>query len=264
MNTFFKNWVAVRISLYIFTFIFTFISYSSSFDGEAVKKYKKTSIPPIDESWKDPTLNKYLEKLKKAVEKKDVNALVELISPNIDCDHEYKPGVQNFLKVWKLDKDPEHSSFWGYMSMLLNSSGAFYSETKFILPYWYNGVEEPYIIETYKDKVLEELEKFGEPFNEFEFYIVAGKNVNVRAEPSSKSKIITQISYEVIYLVDYSGVYETINDEKYQWLKVRLWNGEEGFIYGKYLFNQDFSIRAIIENTGNGWKITIMKRKYYD
>jgi hypothetical protein len=201
--------------------------------------FEKTVITPEDQSSQDKELKIYIGKLHQAVKSKDLAALKSLTSPDIQCSYTY--GWKNFLTFWKLDKDPKDIVFWKIMEFLLINGGSYHGD-QYVMPYWFDNMvyKETFDGAYYADNVI------------------AGKNVNVRKEPSSKSPVIASLSYELVVFMEYTDKQETVGGETYNWIKIMMSDGKIGYVFGKYVYNT-YSFRAIFhKGEDGGWKMTAL------
>jgi hypothetical protein len=123
------------------------------------------SLPPVDESGRDPALVEYLTKLKAAVAKQDRDALVALVDPNIKNGFGGEDGLAYFTPEWAL------------LQRLLDMGGA-WSGDSFSIPYVFA--------------------KFPEDLDAFEYAAITGQGVRLRQDPSTSSRIRALMYYDLV------------------------------------------------------------------
>ena len=196
----------------LFVLSLMYIGSVSAQTPQGPAKYKKTVIKPQDQSSKDPALKKVIDELKKAVKNKDAAALKKLCSKDFTWSFGDDPGIDGFLKNYGLDKNPKSSEFWGIMDGILKNGGTYSAEDKtYSIPYWNANMNLPEGADEETDFMM--------------FYIVSGSDVNVRKKPSSKGDVVAKLSYEMVYVVEWTDVQETVGGKNDFWVKVRLSDG---------------------------------------
>jgi hypothetical protein len=124
---------------------------------------------PVDESGRDPSLVAYLTKLKDAVSKHDLDALLPLIDAMIELSFGGENGIANFRPDWPL------------LARLLAMGGA-WQEQAFCFPYVFA--------------------KFPEDLDPFEHAAVTGQGVWLREAPAASARGVRQLSYEIVKVDD--------------------------------------------------------------
>ncbi len=239
----------VFLKLVIFSLFFamitSFVPFLSASDCSAAedtsaapKNFKRVQVvPPAEDLSKAPAgLSEAIVNIKKAVKDKSVESLMKYIADDIKTGFGAESGKKDFVKMWELDKSPERSKVWRELETIFGLGGSFDGQTvSYNAPYTFNA-------------------KTG-GLNSFEYHIVTGKGVNVRKSASSKSEVVKKIDLEVVF-VNYNEkeTIEEINGESYPWKSVVLADGEQGYIYGKYL-RSPVDFRLAVEKVKEEWKI---------
>lgn len=66
--------------------------------------------------------------------------------------------------------------------------------------------------------------------------IIQGDNVNMRAKPDVKSKVVERLEkHEFVYCMDKTEGKSRIGNEEEHWYKVKDCDGKEGWVFGKYI-----------------------------
>ncbi|OHD61004.1 MAG: hypothetical protein A2014_00865 [Spirochaetes bacterium GWF1_49_6] len=226
----------MRRAIYL---ILVFFVAAGVWAGAAPKKFKKVVMKPADQSSKDASLKKYMDNLKKIVKSKDLKGLKAASSPEFAYCFDSDGGFNLMVENWNLKSDPKNVKFWKLMEFLVNNGGT-YQDGGYSVPYWYGSLQYP-----------------DDSEGETVYYILAGQNVNIRKEPSSKSAVVAKLSYETVLYLESSDVTENIGGEEYPWIKVRLSDGKEGYVFEKYLYGM-YSFRAVFEKVDGQWKMSAM------
>lgn len=204
---------------------------------------------PADEAVTDTAFFVFRERLREIVVQKDIFKLLEQINPNIKVDFGGGHGLQDFIKTWELDSPEKvpQSRLWPTLEEILALGGTFST------------------FDNYKDgKNLGQIKYFQAPYLDAcmpadgDPYIdaaVIGAGVRLRNGPGLNSKVVAKLSYDVIEFIEETPIEETIGGETHSWIKVKLKDGTEGFLYGKF-FRSPIDFRAIFEqNEAGAWKM---------
>lgn len=198
---------------------------------EVPKEFAAHQMKPIEELKREPTLLVFMDSLRLIVARKDVAALSAILSDNIEFGTEGKKGKAAFLEVWNLNDagEAELSSVWDAIEDVINGGGAFTNTSRSVYeaPRWATH--------------------FPEGYNKDVFAMLNAKYVNVRSRPNRKAKQVARLSYElVIPIVEEDEVWETIGGTHSPWIRVRMANGEEGYVFGKFL-RTDLKDKAVFQ-----------------
>lgn len=186
-----------------------------------LKTFPRTTVPFKDEANLDPEFQKFRDEFIEAVKRKDLKFLLEHSDLDIYVNYDGTNGIKGLMETWGLITKPSESAIWKELDEILRLGGTFdvKDKTVFYAPYAYS-VECPGFIEEYRCIIITE------------------PNVRARAAPNSKAPVIDIVGLEMaeeIYTEPSKLVYERIGGEEYPWIKVRIYNGKIGYIYGKYL-----------------------------
>jgi hypothetical protein len=195
--------------------------------------FKSVPILPKDESSKDASFTKFKTQLLKAVKSKDVNFLLDAIDPQIHFSFGGDAGKKSFIKSFELDKTPNRSEVWTILDNTLKLGYFLNGEGHFVSPYLF--------------------ENFPDSLDPTMYSVIAGTNVNVRAEPNIKSKVIDKLSYQIVGL-DYAT--ENVKTDECNWQKVCLADTSTGYVCEKYL-RSPLEYRIFFEKKKQKWMITV-------
>jgi hypothetical protein len=210
-----------------------FISYSQV---NPCDKFKEYSFPPKDESSKDASFLKFKEKLVKAIKSKDAEFIKGIVDKNIIFSFGAESGKKAFIENWKLNSTPDKSEFWDVMDQIVRLGFAYNENKQFVAPY---------IFENFPTDLTES------------YSLINGTNVNIRNIPSKSGKVITKLSYNIVF-VDNSLEENSVEDKSNdcRWQKICTSNGIEGFVCDKFL-HSSMGYRAIFEKKKDKWMLNI-------
>jgi hypothetical protein len=203
-----------------------------------------------DETDRDPEFAAFRQRLKKAVQKRDVQFVSSLIPSQGVALGFGRPQTLESLKL----NDPK-ARFWGILEKSL-SSGCGTTNVKSA------GAADGWICPT----VQSDFERQYPPPREskgvdyaLSKVIVVGDRVNVRSKPSLDSSVIAVLSNE---LVDFDRrSFENSKEEQIEayspidgWTPIILPNDKKGYVYNRYAFHP-LEYRVVLQKVQGQWKI---------
>ena len=192
---------------------------------------------PVDEALLDTAFFVFRENLLKSVRAKDEFYLLEATDQNIENGFGLDVGFRAFVEGWRLDKAKDSSEIWDKLKRVLAMGGVFdKNKTTFTAPYFTATFPKSY-----------DSELFG---------VITGEGVRVRAAPSANSQILKTISYDVVQLLEFTSQQETINGEAFPWVKIKLPDGKEGFVFGKFFGGPSDASATFTRQADDTWKMT--------
>ena len=213
-----------RFTLSALVIFFLFLSYSLVFAKEA-------KLNPYDDAARDPSFFIFRARLLEAIQQRDAQFVVSILSPNIKNGFGGNDGISEFRQYWKLER-PD-SKFWKTMIRVLALGGSFNEETTFMAPYTYS--------------------KFPDEFDAFEHGVVIGENVKVRKEPKLDGQVIGTLSYDIVKVTEWKPINEA--GKKQAWVTVLLTGNVRGYIAEDYI-RSPIDYRAIFEKKNGKWQLT--------
>jgi len=136
---------------------------------------QRAAVPPIDDASGDPEFFVFRARLQAALAKQDTAELLKIVAPEIRNSFGGDGGRDEFRQKWDLDR-PERSPLWGVLALVLALGGRFDGDSVFFAPYTFKGT----------------------PGDGFEALAVLGRNVLIRAEPSTAAAVVDTVSFEVL------------------------------------------------------------------
>lgn len=202
--------------------------------------FQPVQILPVDESKQNASLRKTLDNLLIIIDNKDVDGLVPFLDKDISVSFGEDDGIESFITFWNLDLNPDESMVWDVLKTTISLGGTFGEGNK-------NAYFTPYVFTNF----------FEDPF---EFGLIIGNKVNIRSAPNLKGKVVRQLTHEIVQLVTYDKPFDTrtqtIGNETHDWLKIKMADGETGYVWGKF-FRSPIDYRACFAKVRDeGWKMT--------
>lgn len=192
-------------------------------------------FPPSKIPYTDQGLQIFIQQLKKAVQDKNIDFIYTSLDESIELTFSGAKGLRNFKQLYKLhDSDDK---FWKIANRILEIGGsACHTDHQdknrhaFVFPYVFNLKLDNHTQYSHTAVVTEE-------------------NVKVRATPNLKSKIIGQLSYEVV-------IFEHSEHIEPRWYKIKTLNHQLiGYIQADELYCP-VDYRLFLGKIDGVWKIT--------
>jgi len=224
----------VSFSVFSSNFV-CFASAGSSDKAAPAEKFAKKKITPVDEADKVPEFKKFREEFVAKMKEKDVDYLMAHVPETIKYSFGVCEGRKGFMKDWELDSNPKGSKIWRQLLDITRLGGTFNKEkTEFTAPYVFTS--------------------FPDGFDSFEeLGAIVGENVTVRSGPGIKNEAVAKLDYEVVKMVFVEKpVVETIGEDTCEWKKIRTADGDEGYVFGKYV-RAYLDYRASFEKVDGKW-----------
>lgn len=197
-------------------------------------------VRPVDNAKSDPSFLAFRTKLIAAAEKKDANAILAVIDPKIKNGFGGDDGIANFKKQWKITV--KNSEFWAEFLLVIKNGGSFSKEGNvkmFVAPY------------TFSD--------WPDDIDGFEHMVIFGNNVNLREGPSTDSRVIEQLSYNIVKIDPNGSILDKKvmpdDDGSFKWYKLSTLGGKTGFVAAEFV-RSSIDFRAGFEKKRGVWKMT--------
>ncbi|MBA2378678.1 MAG: SH3 domain-containing protein [Blastocatellia bacterium] len=197
-------------------------------------------VKPVDEAAKDASFAAFRQKTIAAAEKRDVRYIISILDPDIKISFGIEQGAKEFVNTWRLnDKD---SPFWDEFLRVIKNGGAFAGDGKardfFTAPYTFSS--------------------WPEDIDGFEYHAIFGRNVNLRERASTDSKVVTQLSYNIVKVDRDRSVRKAgdPDDVSFDWMYVETLGGKKGFVKAEYV-RSHVDYRAGFNKTNGVWRMTL-------
>lgn len=182
----------------------------------------RTLVPPKDESGRDKTLAAFFVRLKDVLKRKDRDALISMLAPDIDVGLRDMSGPAAFFTAWGLgDRD---ASVYAVISQILSINGAWVDD-QFCGPYV--SVQFPKDLDRSKHQV------------------VLNPDVKMRAGKSATAPLVATLAYDVVEVLERGP----------EWTKVRTIAGAEGYVQLAYLYSPAGYRACFKKNAEGTWQM---------
>lgn len=192
-----------------------------------------SKLLPKDDSGKTPELKLFVNELKGVIKNKDSERLMGMVHPQIKFDFDEGIGKDKFKKHWK--PEDKNSSLWPIMNRIVQLGGVFVKNRTnnffdFVFPY-INQIE------------LED----GDDY--FITLVVTSKDVKVREKPDQNSKVVGQLSYDIVTYDDNKG-------KDGQWYFIKTANNKiSGYISADFAYSP-VDYRMFLTKEKGKWMIS--------
>jgi hypothetical protein len=192
-------------------------------------------VQPVDEAAKDKSFLAFRDKLVLAIRNRDSKYVLSILDPKIKPGFDERENVEDFKKVWKIS-DPK-SRFWSELLEVVGSGGRFSTE---------NGVKifsAPYI---YTD--------FPEDLDDFQYRVIASRNVNLREKPDEKSAVVDRLSFNIVKVDEENSIDDGKENGEYLWYKIETLGGKKGYLPARTV-RSPIDMRAGFQKKSGKWKM---------
>src|SRR5262245_41320785 len=168
----------------------------------AALEEKEMPFAPIDQGANDANWQAYKSRLLAALQKKNRQAVLAAIDPNVDNGPKMKRGVAEFRRRWDFDKDT--SPLFDELRKAVSLGGAFVKSERGQRRYC-----TPYVAA-----------KWPTTHDPFQWGAITAADVLVKAEPSSDSRTLGTVTHLVVKVEDWE-VADKASGAAQKWAKIR-------------------------------------------
>ena len=161
---------------------------------------------PVDQASSVSDFFSFRAQLQIAVAKRDVEAVVSVLSKDVKLSFGGDAGVEDFKRMWK--PGAPGSRLWETLAAVLSLGGTFGPADTFTAPYVFSAWPQ--------DK------------DAFTYVAAIGTGIRVRSSPSATSQTVGALDYSIVELVGAPAA-------KAKWIQIRLGTGRTGFVGSKFL-----------------------------
>jgi hypothetical protein len=197
-------------------------------------------VRPVDEASKDATFLAFRNRLIAAVDKKDARYIYSIIDPRIQLSFGGDTGLATFKRVWKPER--ADSDFWKEFGLVIKNGGKFVNEPNapklFAAPYTYSA--------------------WPDDLDSFENLSIFGFDVNLREGPSTDSRVLGQLSYNVVRVDTAKSVTRKVGGREvggFTWYYVETLGGKKGYVNADFV-RSPIDLRAGFEKKRGAWRMT--------
>lgn len=193
-------------------------------------------VKPVDQAGQDPSFVAFRTKLIAAVERKDAAFILSILDRKINLSFGGDEGVADFKRIWKINS--KKTEFWSEFTPVIKNGGTWRKDEgpgrTFYAPYSFDA--------------------FPEDIDMFTHYVVFGSNVNLREEPSMESKVVAQLSYNIVTVEDDPESEAGKIRNGRGWSKLKTLGGLSGWAKNEFV-RSPIDYRAGFEKKRGGWKM---------
>lgn len=193
-------------------------------------------VKPVDEAAQDASFLAFRTKLIAAAERKDAAFILSILDPKINLSFGGDEGIADFKRIWKINS--KNSKFWGEFLLVMKNGGTWWKD-KAVAKAFY----APYTFDS-----------FPEDIDSFTHEAIFGSNVNLREGPSADSRVIAQLSYNIVTVETDPDTEAGKIRETRGWSKVKTLGGLEGWVKTE-LVRSPIDYRAAFEKKRGVWKL---------
>ena len=188
----------------------------------AVTGSTRTLPPPKNEAGRDKTLAAFFVQLKDVLKRKDREALLTMLAPDIDVGMREMLGPNAFFTAWGL-RDGD-ASVYAVITQILSLNGVWVGE-QFCGPYV--SVQFPPDLDRGKH------------------HVVLNPDVRLRATASPTGRVLATLAYDIVVVLERGP----------EWTKVKTASGVEGYVPIAYLYSPAGYRACFSKNAEGAWKI---------
>jgi len=184
-------------------------------------------LDPVDEARQQPDFLAFRTELQQTVAKRDVEALLRIVHPQIKNGFGGDDGIAAFRRLWRLDEG--NSELWAELGAVLSLGGTFQGPETFVAPYVFS--------------------RWPDDLDSFDHVAVVGSGVRVRSGPSTDTRPLESLTFAILRRGD--------GGDEQPWTPVVLADGRKGFVASRYV-RSPVGYRAYFSRAGGRWQMTLL------
>ncbi len=185
-------------------------------------RWTEPVLSPFDDGDTQPGFAAFRREVAAIVARRDVEALMRLVHPDIKVSFGGDDGREAFRAVVTSADD----DFWAEFGSILAMGGRFGGDDSFTAPYVFSD--------------------WPSTFDAFSCVAIVGRGVAVRREPALAAPVVARLDHRIVEVVAEQPAAE--------WTRVRLADGRHGFIATRYVRSPiDHRARFVFE--GGRWQL---------
>ena len=193
-------------------------------------------VKPVDEAAEDASFLAFRTKLIEAAERKDAAFILSILDPKINLSFGGHAGIADFKRMWKITA--KNTKFWDEFLPVIRNGGRWRKDSPkskiFYAPYTFDS--------------------FPEDLDSFTHEAIFGTNVNLREGPNPDSRVVAQLSYNVVTVETDPDTEAGKIRETRGWSKIKTLGGQEGWVKNE-LVRSPIDYRAGFEKKRGVWKM---------
>ncbi len=197
---------------------------------------ERVQLLPEDEAERDQRFFEFRQRFLTAVQRREPETLVTMISSNVINDSGVAKGMQSFIKQWRLDAID--STLWDTLEAILTRGGSFIRYERGVM------FCAPYVFTHFPDDM--DLFKHG---------VILDKQVFLKDLASLQSDSLRELSHDVVRVLDWRPVKDPVSDSL-AWIKIAtLDDGSEGYVRQDQIRGPADYHACFVQRRDRGWKL---------
>jgi hypothetical protein len=201
-------------------------------EQETAARVVSRKLYPTDDSHLDPSFADTKSQLLAAIEANDREFLGEILAPQVHISSGEPVSRQQALAFFS----NENGALWKKLRDLV-LLGAVRFGDRFCLP----SVEH----------------RFPEELDIMEYVLIAGHPIPVREEPYATAPVITHLSFDIVRRDSHFTLWDRIEGEKHEWVKITTPDGRIGYVWGRYVWDT-LEYGACFKKVDGHWRLVEM------
>ena len=186
------------------------------------------TLARVDEAPKRADFLAFRGELRQIVAKRDVQALLRVVHPQIKNSFGGDDGIAAFRRIWRLEQGD--SELWRELGAILSLGGTFQDAKTFVAPYVFS--------------------RWPDDLDSFDHVALTGSRVRVRAGPSIDARPLATLDFALLERGDDNG-------ERGPWMPVVLPDGRKGFVSSDFA-RSPVDYRAYFNDIDGRWQLTLL------
>jgi hypothetical protein len=188
------------------------------------------SIPlwPVDEAASRPDFFAFRAQLQAALARRDLDAVLAVVAPDIKCSFGGDDGIDGFLRRWK--PHAPDSRLWEELATVLAYGGTFDPDGRFVAPYVFS--------------------RWPREVDPFDHVALVEADVRVLATPRADAEEVGTASFVILPLARRDR-----DLDAREWTAIRI--GDRTGYVPAALVRSPIGYRAFFEHRGDGWELVI-------
>jgi hypothetical protein len=182
---------------------------------------------PVDEAARQPDFFSFRAGLQAALARRDLDAILAVLSKDIKNSFGGDDGIDGFHRVWR-PMEPD-SALWSELGTVLALGGTFSDPDTFTAPYTFS--------------------RWPDRFDGFEHVALIASDVRIREAPRADAAALTTLSFSILPVARGDGV-----AEEEGWTAVALDGGKTGYVASR-LARSPIDYRAMFSKVNGRWHL---------
>jgi hypothetical protein len=166
----------------------------------------QSRLLPVDQAASVPDFFSFRAQLQVAVARRDVEAVIAVLSKDVKLSFGGDTGVEDFKRMWK--PSAPDSELWEKLAAVLSLGGTFAADGTFTAPYVFT--------------------KWPQERDAFSHMAAVGTAIRIRSSASVAATVLAALDYSIVEVVE-SPAAES------KWVQVKISPGRTGYVDARFL-----------------------------